>query len=892
MGLFNCTINSSQVTVAKGSQIGSGVANQVLTITPDEGYVLRAADFTKQSPPTGIASIVLADSGTPYAANNTITVTCDLTDSGSYSVDTTFVIDIDGSAILDQDQPKTLAGAVTTTATNASGAASNVAYTGTDTTGTTKDLFTKTVTANTNYYFSTEPTISVTTGDISNYVITSTTSNDGSGNLNSKTFNVDGIIPLEDDLNDVIAISAVAVAVPTGTNNINSYSFDTSTGRYTLEKRTLKVYGDVGAKYKLTVTRTGDSHTYNFTTKDFTSSSTDSGEQTISSGGFNEIEFTFPTVTADVTYTFTLAAVSPTSLALTQTHPFTVARAGNKSITVNATSTERGTFQSKTIAYTNYAGTAITQSAGSNSTYGFAGSENEDNNSAEFNFSIVLDDNHQFIFKAPNASANTITLSSSDFSITPGDATAATIAQGTLTATRSADSGSNANQLLTLTGTDWYGWKIGTADTIINVNVDSFIQANTLPVAANATFNGTEDNALVIDLSAHASDANSDALTYSIVADNSGANGTLGSVNASTGAITYTPASNNNTNVTFTWKVNDGYGDSNTATATLNIAAVADDPTDIALSANTLAENSGVNAVIGTLTATDPDQAYVGGNYVYSLVSGTGSTDNAKFNLAMSDANTHVLRMTNDCNFESPADGDSNNTYLCRIRVTRSSDNKYFEKAFTVTVTNVNEAPTDIALSAATQAENTAINTIIGALSTTDADAGDTHTYTLVSGTGSTDNASFNISGANLRNSAVFDYEVKNSYSIRVRSTDAAGLYFEKQFTITVTDVTESTTWKIEVYNSDGSASGVIYYASPTHYCNGTNVAVMPGGCFAVNDFVRIVLKIAGCTGTDFGGGKILDTNVSGQLESVYIKNAVTYSSAADSINSTNGSSC
>ena len=470
MALVNCTINSSQVTVAKGSQIGSGVSNQILTIVPNTGFVVRASDFTAASPPTGISSIVLTNSGTAYATDNTIIVTCDLTDTGLYNANTDFTIDIDGSAILEKDTPKTLAGAVTTTTTNASGAASNVAYTATDTTGTTKDLFTKTVTANSSFFFSTEPTISVTTGDINNYSITSTTTNDGSGNLNSKTFNVDGIIPLENDLNDVIAISAVASAVPVATNNIKSYSFDTSATRYTLTKRTFKAYGDVGAGYVLTVTRTGDTHTYDFTTQDFTSASTNSGTKTIPSNGFSELLFTFPTVTADVTYTFTLTAVSPTTLALTQTHPFTVSRVNNKSVTVNATSTSRGTFQSKTITYTNYAGTAITQSSGTNATFGFAGSENNNNNEAEFNFNIVIDDDQAFTFSGSNSLLSSMSLTDSHFSIS-GDAD---IASGTATARRAADSGANANQLLTIAGSDWYNYQQGLNNTVITFNIDEF----------------------------------------------------------------------------------------------------------------------------------------------------------------------------------------------------------------------------------------------------------------------------------------------------------------------------------------------------------------------------------------------------------------------------------
>ena len=67
----------------------------------------------------------------------------------------------------------------------------------------------------------------------------------------------------------------------------------------------------------------------------------------------------------------------------------------------------------------------------------------------------------------------------------------------------------------------------------------------------------------------------------------------------------------------------------------------------------------------------------------------------------------------------------------------------------------------------------------------------DTFTYTLVSGTGSTDNTSFAISGSTLQTAAIFNFEAKNSYSIRLRTTDQGGLWFEKAFTISVTNVYE-----------------------------------------------------------------------------------------------------
>jgi chitodextrinase len=118
-----------------------------------------------------------------------------------------------------------------------------------------------------------------------------------------------------------------------------------------------------------------------------------------------------------------------------------------------------------------------------------------------------------------------------------------------------------------------------------------------------------------------------------------------------------------------------------------------------------------------------------------------------------------------------------------------------YEQEFTVSVTDLvseNVAPTDISLSASSITENSASGTTVGTLSATDADAGDTATFTLVSGAGDTDNASFTIDGTALKTAASFDYETKSSYSIRVRVTDSGAATYEKAFTVSVTNVEDA----------------------------------------------------------------------------------------------------
>jgi len=105
-----------------------------------------------------------------------------------------------------------------------------------------------------------------------------------------------------------------------------------------------------------------------------------------------------------------------------------------------------------------------------------------------------------------------------------------------------------------------------------------------------------------------------------------------------------------------------------------------------------------------------------------------------------------------------------------------------------------NRAPTNISLTNASLPENAGANAEIGTLSSTDPDTGDTFTYSLVGGTGDTDNIDFNILGNKLRLTASANYEAKSSYSVVIRTTDQGTLSYDKQFTITVTDVAESPT--------------------------------------------------------------------------------------------------
>jgi uncharacterized repeat protein (TIGR01451 family) len=200
-------------------------------------------------------------------------------------------------------------------------------------------------------------------------------------------------------------------------------------------------------------------------------------------------------------------------------------------------------------------------------------------------------------------------------------------------------------------------------------------------------------------------------------------------------------------------------------------------PTDLVLSATTVNENVPPNTVIGTFSSTDPDS---GNSFTYSLVAGTGDTDNTAFSIV-----GNQLQINNSPDFETK------NSYSIRVKTT-DQGGLSFEKTLTIVVNNVNETPTDLALSATTVNENVAPNTVIGTFSSTDPDTGNSFTYSLIAGTGNTDNTAFSIVGNQLQINNSPDFETKNSYSIRVKTTDQGGLEFEKVLTITVNDVNET----------------------------------------------------------------------------------------------------
>jgi hypothetical protein len=197
-------------------------------------------------------------------------------------------------------------------------------------------------------------------------------------------------------------------------------------------------------------------------------------------------------------------------------------------------------------------------------------------------------------------------------------------------------------------------------------------------------------------------------------------------------------------------------------------------PTDILLSSNAINENLASGTTIGSLSTIDQD---LGDSFIYSIVPQAGSTDHTAFTTV-----GNTLRTTRSLNFEEQS------IYNILVRSTDNGGNA-MTKSFSIFVNNLEEAPINLELSNTNLLENSPPGSFIGLLSAVDPDLAGPVEFTLVPD--ALDNRIFQVSGTQLLSNAIFNFESKSSYQVRIRATDVAGQNVFRDFTIRIADVNE-----------------------------------------------------------------------------------------------------
>lgn len=225
-----------------------------------------------------------------------------------------------------------------------------------------------------------------------------------------------------------------------------------------------------------------------------------------------------------------------------------------------------------------------------------------------------------------------------------------------------------------------------------------------VPSAVSGAVQTNEDVAASGTLNAH--DANGDALTYIVVSQ--GSKGTVTITDSSTGAYTYTPNANQFGSDNFTFKVNDGTWDSNTATMAVTIISVNDAPVTQPGTLVTSEDTAGA----GTLVANDVEMQPL----TFSIDT-NGSLGTATITNAATGSFVYVPN--------PDANGTDSFTFTASDGLLTSAP-----ETVSVTITPVNDAP----VANGTCGETRQAQTYSGTLSGTDAESPTQLMYALADG--------------------------------------------------------------------------------------------------------------------------------------------------------------
>ncbi len=568
MALVNCTINSTSFAATKDQAFTSLISDKVLVITPASGFVCAASSFVVDgSLPTGVTSIKLSDSTNAFADDNTVLVTVDLDDSFVPTNDTVITIDIDGAAVT----PDSLVPKITVSGnTNFDGTNVNVADSGplpysiSSTTGNHEALFFNlTITANSGFYFDPNDITCVfpsNQGPSGSYRFVQSGqvyTNNRLTSLNIKVFYDFGDVGAgSSSSGHVINLAAAAKAIPTPSKLITNVSTDTS-GFSGGAVRSLLVDGNVSdANCVITITRTSDSNTYDFTTDTFTSTST-SFAGAIGSTGILSKDIVYPanssgdtyniSVTGDGTTTFTTQGANNDNTAFT----LSLSEVTPISLTIDADSTQ----SDLSFTYTNCGPISLSP----NSSY-----------LSEFGDSSLL---RSISISTTSSTAgrllylrDTTPSFNTDFDNNNGETNGGLYFE----ITKETISGNG-------TGTILFTGVLDVQNTGVTSVISSFLADNIInkpPVATPVTVaNAVQvQNNTAASIQLVGTDPNNDTLTYAAASPNP-SKGSV-SINSSTGAAVYTPSGTSSSGAdSFGFKVNDGFEDSSIAVVNLNIAA-------------------------------------------------------------------------------------------------------------------------------------------------------------------------------------------------------------------------------------------------------------------------------------------------------------------------------
>jgi len=322
----------------------------------------------------------------------------------------------------------------------------------------------------------------------------------------------------------------------------------------------------------------------------------------------------------------------------------------------------------------------------------------------------------------------------------------------------------NLNDDNTDFGSFTYSVSDGTASTIGTVNI-SVSPVNDVPEFTSGPDLSIEENHSDV-AGFTATDIDNDTLTYSI---SGGTDQSFFTIDAATGALTFIDrpdfenAQDSDTNNVYIVEITIDDGNGGTATQTFNII-VTDVVTGMSISNSSIDENVD-GAVVGDLTAAIDD---INATHEYSFT--LSGEDAEKFEVI-----NGQLKLKDGVS----ANYEEKNTYSVLVTAT-DTGGLTVAQTFSITINDVNEAPTDIGISRLALKDNSD-GAVVGTISTVDEDGNESHTYSV------SDDRFEVVDGVlRLKSGITIDSLVEPRVTMTVITTDKGGLTYQEEFTLNV----------------------------------------------------------------------------------------------------------
>jgi len=514
------------IIVEDGTSVHDTITEIVLLLKPTQGNAILASSL-KYNGVSGIGSYVSGGVFTQDGAN--VKLTLSLVNFVMPSADVEIPVCIN---IAISEQEYRITGSFMSYLDNVEQTSTAGAYDKKGSAGSSTEVIRKVFTAKPGYYFSTEPTVASTVENISSYNV-SIDKTVVEGKLMSKSFIIDYTFPNKDVFDDLFVFNAEAVTLPTVSTGvyIRGYQMDINTIPMTGVSRTLMIYGDPGAMYKVVITGNTTGEIYN-------------GETLVAmpSKGSVPIYVEFPGVEADETYTVTITGdLDPLAFDTPNGVPsvFDILQLANVSLTYQLT-----TINADIIVEATADAVKLLKPLND---YG---------------------DSTIYLATLKATSSNTIEkISGTD--ITIADFTNQDpLSNGGLnfTITNLEVNGYGTNTLTI--GISYTLGIVGTTSVISQLPLDLFVSTNTAPEAQDIVFKTLEDTSTLFNISSFASDFDGDTLTYTlldIAPETFNIHGTISNFNSATGTFTFLPDlnwfSSPGQSVNFRYNVSDGSAD-------------------------------------------------------------------------------------------------------------------------------------------------------------------------------------------------------------------------------------------------------------------------------------------------------------------------------------------